>query len=147
MRGARRDTLIIARTDAVAVEGFDARHRRAPRSIARPAPTCCSSRRRASATSSAASVRLLRQATPLMANMVEGGKTPILPATELEALGFSLRDLSPAASCARWPRRRRSSMRSLKTHGTTDPFRARMFDFDALNELIGTPEMLERGKR
>ena len=27
---------------------------------------------------------------PLMANMVEGGKTPILPAPELEALGFSL---------------------------------------------------------
>ena len=36
---------------------------------------------------------------------------------------------------------------SLKSHGTTAPFRARMFDFDALNELIGTPEMLERGKQ
>ena len=32
---------------------------------------------------------------------------------------------------------------SLKTNGSTDPFRARMFDFDALNRLIGTPEMLE----
>ena len=27
------------------------------------------------------------------------------------------------------------------------PFRARMFDFTGLNELIGTPEMLERGRR
>ena len=36
---------------------------------------------------------------------------------------------------------------SLKAHSSTDPFRARMFDFDALNRLIGTPEMLERGKR
>jgi hypothetical protein len=35
---------------------------------------------------------------------------------------------------------------SLKTHNSTEPFRARMFDFDALNRLIGTPEMLERGK-
>jgi 2-methylisocitrate lyase-like PEP mutase family enzyme len=49
-----RDTLIIARTDAVAVEGFDAPWR-APRSTAMPAPTCCSSRRRGSATSLAAS--------------------------------------------------------------------------------------------
>ena len=36
---------------------------------------------------------------------------------------------------------------SLKAHSGTEPFRARMFDFDALNRLIGTPEMLERGKR
>ena len=36
---------------------------------------------------------------------------------------------------------------SLKTTGSTDAFRPRMFDFDALNRLIGTPEMLERGKR
>ena len=36
---------------------------------------------------------------------------------------------------------------SLAAHGTTEPFRARMFDFDGLNRLIGTPEMLERGDR
>ena len=36
---------------------------------------------------------------------------------------------------------------SLKAHGSTEPFRPRMFDFDALNELIGTPEMLARGKQ
>jgi len=36
---------------------------------------------------------------------------------------------------------------SLKTHGSTEPFRPRMFDFDALNRLIGTPETLARGKR
>jgi hypothetical protein len=36
---------------------------------------------------------------------------------------------------------------SLKTNGTTAQFRARMFDFGALNDLIGTPEMLARGKQ
>jgi hypothetical protein len=35
----------------------------------------------------------------------------------------------------------------LKTHGTTEPFRVRMFDFGALNDLIGTAEMLARGKQ
>jgi hypothetical protein len=33
----------------------------------------------------------------------------------------------------------------LAAHGTTEPFRARMLDFDGLNDLIGTPEMLARG--
>jgi hypothetical protein len=36
---------------------------------------------------------------------------------------------------------------SLATHGSTQPFRDRMFDFNELNRLIGTPEMIERGRR
>ncbi len=36
---------------------------------------------------------------------------------------------------------------SRKANGTTMPFRERMLDFDALNRAIGTPEMLELGKR
>ena len=32
-------------------------------------------------------------------------------------------------------------------HGSTQPFGARMFDFDGLNGLLGTPELLERGRR
>jgi hypothetical protein len=35
----------------------------------------------------------------------------------------------------------------LKRDGTTDAFRRRMFDFDVLNALIGTPQMLEEGLR
>jgi hypothetical protein len=42
---ASDETLIIGRTDAIAVEGFDAALD-APRPMSRPAPTCCSSRRR-----------------------------------------------------------------------------------------------------
>jgi hypothetical protein len=33
------------------------------------------------------------------------------------------------------------------THGTTEPFRARMLDFGELNALIGTRDMVARGKR
>jgi hypothetical protein len=36
---------------------------------------------------------------------------------------------------------------SLKFNGTTAPFRAHLFDFDALNNLIGTQEMLARGRQ
>ena len=46
-----RDTLIIARTDAIAVEGFDRAIERAI-CTARPAPTCCSLRRQRPTTTS-----------------------------------------------------------------------------------------------
>jgi len=36
---------------------------------------------------------------------------------------------------------------ALAAHGSSESYRARMFDFEALNKLIGTPEMLELGRR
>jgi PEP phosphonomutase and related enzymes len=86
------------------------------------------------------------KSVPLLANMVEGGKTPILPASELEALGFAV--VIFAAGVVRAVARTAEEFyASLKAHGSTAPFRARMFDFTGLNQLIGTPEMLERGRR
>ena len=79
---------------------------------------------------------LMGKATPLMANMVEGGKTPVLPASELEALGFAF-VIFPGAIVRAVAKTAEEFYASLKAHGTTDPFRARMFDFDALNEVIG----------
>ena len=57
------------------------------------------------------------------------------------------RDLSRRHRARARPRRRADYYGSLDAHGTTEPFRARMFDFDGLNALIGTPEMMERGRR
>ena len=74
----------------------------------------------------------LGKSAPLMVNMVEGGKTPMLPAGELEALGFSL-VIFPGAIVRTLAKAAEDFYVSLKTHGSTDPFRARMFDFDALN--------------
>jgi 2-methylisocitrate lyase-like PEP mutase family enzyme len=34
---------------------------------------------------------------------------------------------------------------SLATHGTSEPFLDRMYDFTALNQVIGTPEMISLG--
>jgi hypothetical protein len=36
---------------------------------------------------------------------------------------------------------------SLAASGTTEPFRNQMLDFDGLNRVIGTPEMIALGKR
>jgi 2-methylisocitrate lyase-like PEP mutase family enzyme len=129
---ARRsaETLIIARTDAVAVEGFERAIERAvlyrdagADMLFVEAPKTRGDLGRM--------VAALGDTVPLMANMVEGGKTPPLSAAELEAIGFAL-VIFPG---------------SLAAHGTTEPFRARMLDFDALNAVIGTPEMLALGQR
>jgi 2-methylisocitrate lyase-like PEP mutase family enzyme len=142
---ASRETLIIARTDAVAVEGFDRALARAALYGEAGADMLFVEAPRQRDELSRISVQL-GKSVPLMANMVEGGKTPILPAGELEKLGFAF-VIFPGAIVRTLAKAAEDFYTSLKSHGTTDPFRARMFDFDALNSLIGTPEMLERGAR
>jgi 2-methylisocitrate lyase-like PEP mutase family enzyme len=140
-----KDTLIIARTDAVAVEGFERAVERAL--LYREAGADVLFVEAPKARDELAKiVKQLGRTLPLMANMVEGGKTPILPAAELEALGFSL-VIFPGGIVRTLAKTAVDYYASLAAHGSTQPFRERMFDFDALNRLIGTPEMLERGRR
>src|SRR5580704_2909017 len=88
----------------------------------------------------------LSNRAPLMANMVEGGKTPLLSAAELEAIGFAL-VIFPGGIVRALGRMAAEYYGSLAANGTTEPFRSRMLDFDALNAVIGTPEMLALGQR
>jgi 2-methylisocitrate lyase-like PEP mutase family enzyme len=81
-----------------------------------------------------------------MANMVEGGKTPPLSAAELDDIGFAL-VIFPGGIARALAKAATEYYASLAAHGTTEPFRARMLDFDGLNAVIGTPELLERGKQ
>ena len=144
---ARRssDTLIIARTDAVAVEGFEHAVERAL--LYRDAGADVLFVEAPKAREELAKiVKLVGRKVPLMANMVEGGKTPMLSAAELEALGFAL-VIFPGGIVRTLAKTAVDYYASLAAHGSTQPFRERMFDFDALNRLIGTPEMLERGRR
>jgi len=142
---ASPDTLIIARTDAVAVEGFERAIARAAlyREAGADLLFIEAPRQREELARIGAS---MGRGTPLMANMVEGGKTPMLPSSELEALGFAL-VIFPGAIVRALAKAAEEFYGSLKAHGSTEAFRLRMFDFDALNRLIGTPEMLARGKR
>src|SRR5438477_7729071 len=91
-------------------------------------------------------ISALGNRAPLMANMVEGGKTPPLSATELEAIGFAL-VIFPGGIVRAFGRMATDYYASLAAHGTTEPYRSRMLDFDGLNTLIGTPEILALGKR
>ena len=139
-----RDTLIIARTDAVAVEGFERAVTRAELYGEAGADMLFieAPRKR----EELARIGALKTATPLMANMVEGGKTPVLTAQELQGLGFAF-VIFPGGIVRALAKAAQEFYGSLKASGSTEPFRARMFDFDALNGLLGTPDMLARGKR
>ncbi len=142
---ASRETLIIARTDAVAVEGFERAATRAElyREAGADMLFIEAPRKREELTRIGAS---MGKGTPLMANMVEGGKTPLMPASDLQALGFAF-VIFPGAIVRALAKAAEEFYVSLKANGSTEPFRPRMFDFDALNKLIGTPDMLARGKR
>ena len=141
---ASRDTLIIARTDAIAVEGFQAAVDRAHLYAASGADILFVEAPGSKAELTAL-VSALGTSLPLMANMVEGGKTPILNTTELEAIGFSL-VIFPGGIVRAMAYAARSFYATLTRDGDTTAFRNQMFDFDALNDVIGTPEMLELGK-
>jgi 2-methylisocitrate lyase-like PEP mutase family enzyme len=140
-----RDTLIIARTDAVAVEGFDRAIDRALlyRDVGADLLFVEAPKAREDL---ANIVKRIDGNVPLVANMVEGGKTPILSGPELEAIGFSL-VIFPGGIVRTLAKIAVDYYASLAAHGTTQPFRDRMFDFNEMNALIGTPEMIERGKR
>ena len=138
-----QDTLIIARTDAIAVEGFEAAIERALR-YADAGADALFVEAPGSVAELAAVVKALGSRLPLMANMVEGGKTPILTASELEAIGFSL-VIFPGGIVRAIAHAAQSFYATLIRDGTSAAYRNRMFDFDKLNAVIGTPELLAKG--
>jgi 2-methylisocitrate lyase-like PEP mutase family enzyme len=140
-----QETLIIGRTDAVAVEGFDRAIGRAMLYLEAGADVLFveAPRTREHLAGIAAA---LRPHVPTMANMVEGGNTPPLPAAELEVIGFSL-VIFPGGIVRALARTASEYFSSLAGHGTTAPFRDRMLDFDGINRIVGTAEMIELGKR
>jgi 2-methylisocitrate lyase-like PEP mutase family enzyme len=141
---ASRDTLVIARTDAVAVEGFDRAIERA--SLYKEAGADVLFVEAPKTREELARVTKALPGIALMANMVEGGKTPPLPAAELEAIGFAL-VIFPGGIVRALAHHAAGYYASLAANGTTEPFRNQMLDFDGLNRVIGTPEMIALGKR
>jgi len=82
-----KDFLIIARTDAIAVEGFEPAMERAERYIAAGADVTF-----VEAPESIAEIRKIPQrlSVPQVINVVVGGKTPVLAQEELAKIGFGL---------------------------------------------------------
>lgn len=147
MADARRsnDTLIIARTDAIAVEGIQSALERAEAYLEAGADVLFVEAPQTSEQLSIISEQFSRR-IPLLANMVEGGATPMSSASELQTQGYSIvifpGGIVRALACSA-----QAYYASLQANGSNQPFVEHMFDFDGLNQVLGTPDMLNLGKR
>jgi 2-methylisocitrate lyase-like PEP mutase family enzyme len=142
---ARDRSLIMARTDAIAVEGLGKALERAERYLAAGADVLFIEAPRTVDEMKAVTGRFAAR-VPLLANMVEGGKTPVLETKELEALGYRIA-IFPGGTPRFLAFAAQEYFATLKRDGTTAAVRDRMLDFQGLNRVIGTPQMLELGRR
>ena len=142
---ASADTLIMARTDAIAVEGFKAALDRAERYVEAGADVLFMEAPENEEQMRDLNARFAGR-VPLLANMVEGGRTPFLAADALEALGYSV-VIFPGGLVRALTKAAQDYFATLKAHGTTAPFADRMLDFDGLNALLGTEAILAAGAK
>ncbi len=142
---ADENTIIIARTDAVAVEGYDSALERAAGYIEAGADVLFIEAFQDESQIKTAIDRF-GDTVPQLVNMVEGGKTPLKPAIELEKLGFSI-VIFPGALVRVLAHAADQYFASLREHGSTIQYLDNMFDFDELNDLLGTEKMLEMGEK
>jgi len=140
-----QETLIMARTDAVAVEGFEAALERAEKYLEAGADILFVEAVRSDEEMQLVNARFAGRA-PLLANMVEGGKTPVKSTHALEKFGYSIA-IFPGGTVRAVAHLLQNYYASLKATGSTQAFQGSMLDFDGLNAVIGTPELLARGKR
>ncbi len=139
------ETVIVARTDAVAVTGLDDALERAAAYVDAGADVLFvespGSREQLGAIGTAFGARV-----PLLANMVEGGKTPLLPAEELGQMGYRV-VIFPGAMVRVLSLAGAQYLEVLRRDGTTAGYLDRMNDFAAINQLIGTDALLHSASR
>ncbi|MCJ7493275.1 MAG: oxaloacetate decarboxylase [Deltaproteobacteria bacterium] len=134
------DFVIMARTDALAVLGLDeamARgnlYRQAGADIIFvEAPRSIEDMRRINREINA----------PTVANMVEGGKTPFLPAQELEAIGYNA-VVFPVSATYALAKAVSALMAELSRTGTTKGFWDQMWQFDDFYQFMGVDALRQK---
>ena len=143
-RKARRNLVVIARTDAVAVEGLDAALERAERYLECGVDALFIEALRSDEQMNRACAQFAKR-VPLLANMVEGGKTPVQSAAELGGRVFKI-VIFPGGTARAVLHTLQGYYASLHTHQTTRPWQEKMLDFDGLNAVIETPQLLALGQ-
>lgn len=92
-------------------------------------------------------IRITREVqAPTMANNVEGGKTPLLPAKQLEEIGYSIVAFPTAATYA-ITRAVGNLMGEILKEGTSEGFLDRMMTFEEFNTFIGLPEVRQTERK
>ena len=132
-------TVIVARTDARSNEGIQAAIDRANHYAEAGADVAF-----VESPESVDEMRLLNQSisTPTLANQVEGGKTPMLPASELEALGYGLA-IYPNSITRVFASIGNTLYGELLKTGSTKTMSHQMLDHRGLWNLFDYPEFIE----
>jgi methylisocitrate lyase len=134
------DLVIMARTDAIAVNGIDDAIERANLYYEAGADLTF-----VEAPESVAQMRRICREVrgPSFANMLPGGKTPVLSASELEAIGYAV--VADAVSCTYAIAKAVQFVFSeLKRTGSSASYSDRLMGFDEFNRLVGLDEIRER---
>ena len=131
------DFLIIARTDARTSLGLDEALRRGE-AYAKAGADILFIESPESEAEMARIGRAFHQ--PLLANMVEGGKTPILPRTRLAELGYQIA-IYPAAGFLATAAALDGMYRHLTGSGSSLDAPVPVFEFKRLTEILGFPEV------
>jgi 2-methylisocitrate lyase-like PEP mutase family enzyme len=140
---ADSDFFIVARTDAEAVLGLDEAIARVEQARALGA--------NASFVEAPGSLEQLREIgqrvpKPMVANMIEGGKTPVLPKQELADMGFQL-ILYPLTGLFAAAKTMSDFYATLHAQGTTLGKESELMQFAEFNDLIGVEEKYELAKK
>lgn len=137
---ARRDDIvIIARTDARTTLGIGEAIRRGKAYEAAGADVLF-----IESPESVEEMKLIASSfnVPVLANMVEGGRTPMLPVNDLQTIGYGL-VIFPTASVYVTTKAMLDLMHELKLAGTTAGMADKMVPFPQFNDLIGLPAVRE----
>ena len=135
-----RDLIIMARTDALALEGIGKAIARMHAYLEAGADMSF-----VEAPESAGQMRQITSAIPApnMANMVPGGRSPALSAAELEQLGFAC-VAHPTALSYVIAHAARELLRELRSTGSTAAAESGMMRFEEFNALLGLEEIRAR---
>ena len=132
------DTLVIARTDAIAVEGFDAAITRAERYLKAGADMIF-----VEAPETLAQIRAIADRLPglKLINMFYGGKTPLVPLPDLAAMGYRLAiipsDLQRAAIHAM-----QATLAAIKQTGDSSALAEQLTSFKERETIVQTQRYL-----
>lgn len=129
---SRRDFIVVARTDARATEGLDAAIRRGllyqeigADAIFIEAPKSEDEMKKIGGSIDA----------PLVANMIEGGATPVIPSAKLHKMGFNL-ILYPLSVLYANTYATLEILKQLRKTGGTSKLKDRLVNFDQFNEIV-----------
>ncbi|KAF6246843.1 carboxyvinyl-carboxyphosphonate phosphorylmutase [Nitrosopumilus sp. b3] len=138
-----KDFFIVARTDARATEGLDAAIERGLENKKTGADAVF-----IEAPRSLNEMRKIGKAinAPLVANMIEGGATPLSSAQTLHKIGFKI-ILYPLSVLFANTFATMNILQELKKTGTTAKFKQKVVNFDQFNDLVELPKFRKMEKK